>query len=556
VSVIVQYEPSASGRAAGAVNAAGGHVLRRFEVIDGLAAEVPADRLPALRAVTGVRSVTADASVRLSGSTWNSNSNGNDNQLSAITSAVGATSVWARDDSSKQKITGKGIGVALIDSGIAPVKGLNGSGKVINGPDLSFESQAPNLRHSDTFGHGTHMAGIIAGQDPDTGNASTRFTGVAPDATLINVKVAAANGATDVSQMIAAIDWVVAHRNDPGLNIRVLNLSFGTDSTQDARFDPLSYAVEAAWRKGIVVVVAVGNDGFTADRVTMPAANPYVLAVGSTDGRGTAAKADDVVADFSTRGSTTRGPDLVAPGKSVVSLRDPGSYIDVNYPSGLIPGDAEKRFFRGSGTSQATAVVSGAAALLLQQRPTLTPDQVKKIFTATATAMPAADPIGRGAGQLDVAAAVNAPTPIKVQTHPAALGTGSLELSRGSAHVADPTTGLVLTGEQDIMGQGWNPTNWAVSCAAGTAWIGGQWNGRTWSGSGWSGNSWAGRTWSTGAWTGANWTGTTWSSTTWSTAQWTTSGWSGRTWSGRTWSAEMWNGRTWSGRTWSDNYWS
>jgi serine protease AprX len=468
---------------------------------------------------------------------------------------IGAGDFW------RAGFTGKGVDVALIDSGVTPVRGLAGRGKILNGPDLSFESQRASTRYLDTYGHGTHMAGIIGGRDPGvyqvSASDSTHFLGIAPDSRIISIKVADARGGTDVSQVIAAIDWVVEHRNKDGLNIRVLNLSFGTDSTQDARFDPLSYAVEAAWRKGIVVVVAVGNDGFTADRVTMPAANPYVLAVGSTDDRGTATKADDVVADFSTRGSTTRGPDLVAPGKSVVSLRDPGSYIDVNYPRGLIPGDAEKRFFRGSGTSQATAVVSGAAALLLQQRPTLTPDQVKKIFTSTATAMPAADPIGRGAGQLDVAAAVNAPTPIKVQTYPAALGTGSLERSRGSAHVTDPTTGLVLTGELDIMGQAWNPTTWAVSCAAGTAWIGGQWNGRTWSGSGWSGNSWAGRTWSTGAWTGANWAGTTWSSTTWSTAHWTTtSGWYGRTWSGRTWSAEMWNGRTWSGRIWSDNYWS
>jgi serine protease AprX len=479
---------------------------------------------------------------------WNAETGGEQNPLSTVTGSTGAQAVWNRVDSAGRKITGKGVGVAVIDSGIAPVKGLDGAGKVINGPDLSFESQAPNLRHLDTFGHGTHLAGIIAGKDPgqEPGQNATAFNGMAPDATLINLKLATADGAVDVSQVIAAIDWVVAHRNDAGLNIRVLNLAFGTDSLQDPRLDPLSHAVEAAWRKGVVVVVAVGNDGPTATRVTMPAANPYVIGVGASDGLGTSNKSDDVVAGFSTKGNLTRHADLLAPGRSVLSLRNPGSFIDVNYPSGLVAGDAEQRFFRGSGTSQATAVVSGAVALLLQQRPTLTPDQVKRLLTGTATAMPAADPIGRGAGQLNVAAAANATVPLAVQLHPASFGTGSIDKARGSARVADPDTGTELTGEKDIMGQPWSPATWARASTAGTAWSGGVWNGRDWSGAAWTGTSWATRTWSGVTWTGSNWTGRTWSSAGWSDALWT-----GRTWSGRTWS-----GRTWSGRTWSGDYWS
>ena len=217
-------------------------------------------------------------------------------------------------------LTGKGVGVALIDSGVAPVKGLDQAGKVINGPDLSFESQTANLRHLDTFGHGTHMAGIIAGSDPRRRAATRRrryFVGVAPDAHLVNLKVAAADGAVDVSQVIAAIDWVGHPPQRPGLNIRVLNLSFGTDSTQDPKLDPLSYAVEAAWRNGIVVVVAVGNDG--ADRrpgSRARRANPYVIAVGAADPNGTDARNDDTVAAFSNRGSATRHADLLAPGRS------------------------------------------------------------------------------------------------------------------------------------------------------------------------------------------------------------------------------------------------
>jgi serine protease AprX len=484
----------------------------------------------------------------LLGQTWLADKD--QNSLYSLTKSAGVHDVWSRSDAAGRKITGQGIGIALIDSGITPVKGLAGAGKVVNGPDLSVESQAPNLRHLDTFGHGTHLAGIIAGRDPEVQsgneNDSKYFVGVAPGAHLLNMKVAASDGAVDVSQVIAAIDWVVAHRNDPGLNIRVLNLSFGTDSAQDPRYDPLSHAVEAAWRKGIVVVVAAGNDGPTASRLAMPAVNPYVIAVGGADPVGTDKRTDDIVAGFSSRGSTTRRPDLVAPGRSVVSLRDPGSYLDVNYPGGRLATDPAQRFFRGSGSSQAAAVTSGAAALLLQHRPSLTPDQIKRLLVQTAEPMPLADPIGRGAGQLSVKAAVEAPTPAYTQTHPASVGTGSLERSRGTAHLSDPVNGVDLIGEQDLMGQPWNAAVWSAAALAGTTWSAGTWNGRPWTGTGWTGTSWAARTWASHTWTGNTWSGAGWAGRTWSSAVWTA----------RTWSATTWSGRTWSGRTWAGDYWS
>jgi serine protease AprX len=312
-----------------------------LDLVDSITATMPADRIDALRTARGVAAVTVDGQVRLAASQpWLIDPD--QSWMAGVSTATGAANTWNLRDSAGRTVTGKGVGVALIDSGVSPVTGLSGSGKVINGPDLSFESQAANLRHMDTFGHGTHMAGIIAGRDPNVvaGNEGlairdqATFVGVAPDATVVNVKVAATDGAVDVSQVIAGIDWVVAHRNDPGLNIRVLNLSFGTASLQDARLDPLSHAVEAAWRKGIVVVVAVGNDGNTATRVTMPAANPYVLAVGAADRMGTENRADDIAAVFSNRGNATRHADLVAPGRSIVGLRDANSFLDSNYPGG------------------------------------------------------------------------------------------------------------------------------------------------------------------------------------------------------------------------------
>ncbi|MGZ5380113.1 MAG: S8 family serine peptidase, partial [Mycobacterium sp.] len=364
----------------------------------GASAERPRARFVLASVVTGSRTVDflADA--------WKP-----DKDLGSfymVNKSIGSQDVWGRSDSRGAKYTGAGIGVALIDSGVVAVEGLRTPGKVINGPDLSFESQDPQLRYLDTFGHGTHMAGIIAGRDSvvksGNENDSNNFVGVAPGAHIVSVKVAASDGATDVSQVIAGIDWVVAHRNDPGLNIRVLNLSFGTASVQSYQVDPLAFAVEQAWRSGIIVVVAAGNDGAAGTILNNPAIDPYVIAVGAADHAGTEKRDDDRLADFSSVGSPTRAPDLVAPGRSLVSLRAPGSWLDEQYASARVAyGKGEPRFFRGSGTSQAAAVVSGAVALLLDERPALTPDQVKYVLKANADVI-AGSRTAQGAGLIDL----------------------------------------------------------------------------------------------------------------------------------------------------------
>src|SRR4051812_25746286 len=171
-------------------------------------------------------------------------------------------------------LTGKGVGLALIDTGVAPVAGLPAS-QIVNGPDLSLESQASNLRYLDTYGHGTHMAGIIVGNDTATGTK-----GLAPGVKLTSIKVGTANGTVDVSQVIAAVDWVVKHRNDDPANpIKVINLSYGSGGTPAAWNDPLGFAVEKAWQSGIVVVAAAGNDGNTAGSLSNPASDEWILTV-------------------------------------------------------------------------------------------------------------------------------------------------------------------------------------------------------------------------------------------------------------------------------------
>ena len=431
---------------------------------------------------------------------------------------------------------GTGIDVAVIDTGMVPVDGLVGPGKVVNGPDLSFESQSDDLRHLDAYGHGTHMAGIIAGNS----GIGRNFRGIAPGARLVNIRVGTHDGAVDVTQVIAAIDWVVQHKTDAGMNIRVLNLSYGTDSLQDPRLDPLSHAVEVAWRNGITVVSGGGNDGSSRPALISPAINPYVIAVGAADLQNTPTFLDDTVAPFSSLGSSSRRVDVVAPGVSITSLRVPGSTIDDEHPTAVV----DERFFRGSGTSQAAAVTSGAVALLLDARPTLTPDQVKHLLRSTATWLPNASSRAQGAGRLDVASAALDPVSLgSAQSWPRSYGTGSVEKARGTSHVADD--GVELQGEQDIFGQPWNGKAWAAAASARTSWNGGRWNGSDWTGECWCSTSWSGTSWTGRTWIGNSWTGRTWIGRTWI----------GRTWIGRTWIGEGWNGASWTGRTWVGRTW-
>ncbi|HZD16544.1 MAG TPA: S8 family serine peptidase [Actinomycetota bacterium] len=547
VSVIVRELPGSGNAPEQAVADLGGSVGRHIGIIDGFVATVPADQVRTLAEVHGVYSVTENRPVQLLSGDYSPTAD--DGSLVNTAKVIGADQLW------KSGVTGKGVDVALIDTGVVPVDGLTHPGKVVNGPDLSFESQSDDLRYLDTMGHGTHMAGIIAGRDDasvpgkEFENKSD-FLGIAPDARIVSVKVANAVGATDVSQVLAAMDWVVQHRNDDGMNIRVLNLSFGTDGTQSYLVDPLTYAAEVAWRKGIVVVVAAGNSGYGNMMLNNPAYDPRVLAVGAVDTKGSGGTQDDIVPEWSSKGDGVRNPDVVAPGKSMVSLRAPGSFIDDVFGS---TGYVTDRFFRGSGTSQAAAVVSGAAALLLQQRPNLSPDQVKYLLKETTDRLPYADPVAQGSGEINLRSASSAPTPsaaLASQPYPYADGSGSLQLARGSAIVADED-GAELTGEQTIFGDPWDGRTWADLSWDGRTWAGGDWLGRTWAGDDWSGSSWAGRTWAGRTWAGESWFGKTWAGDGWDGRTWAGRTWAGRTWAGRTWADESWSGRTWAGVSWS-----
>ena len=503
VAVIVRSTADALARAEQVVESVGGRVDLPLAIINGFRAIVPVAALDRLAASPAIWAVTPDAPIHMNAvDPTLGYDTGDDGSPYLVAKAVGAPHAWLAG------YTGAGVDVALIDTGVAPLPELGG--RVVYGPDLSPESQIDALRYNDTYGHGTTMAGLIAGRDPalPAGQiaAANNYTGVAPGARIVSVKVSTFNGATDVSQVLAAIDWVVQHRQSGDLNIRVLNLSFGTDGTQDYRLDPLTYAAEVAWRAGIVVVAAGGNEGFGNARLNNPAYDPFVIAVGADDTRGTAGSGNDLVPAFSARGDM-RGVDFVAPGRSVISLRVPGSYVDVNHPAGRVG----ERFFRGSGTSQAAAVTSGVVALLLQQRPELTPDQVKYILRGSAAPLPSETSVAKGNGLVSISRALGFSTPTGseyVQTWEPATGLGSLDVSRGSQRISED--GVALAGEQDIFGHTFDSSAWAPASLNGSSWTGGDWMGSSWTGSSWTGSSWTGSSWTGSSWTAQFWSGHGW----------------------------------------------
>jgi serine protease AprX len=459
------------------------------------------------------------------------------NSMSSTTSYIGAQAWW------NAGYTGKGIDVAVIDTGVAPVAGLDAPDKVVYGPDLSLESQAPNLTNLDANGHGTFMAGLVAANSPD-------YRGVAPDARIVSVKVGTADGGADVTQVIAAIDWVVQHAHDPGFNIRVISLSYGTNSLQPAGTDPLAYAAEQAWKHGIVVIAATGNTGYQkgagATGIADPGYDPWVIGVGATTSSNTPATSDDLVAPFSASSQcrACKIPDILAPGAHIQGLAVPGSYIWLNHPEGAIDG----RFFRGSGTSEATAIAAGAAALVLQRYPSLTPDAVKRYFLQSGIRLSGTES-AQGGGELNLKAMLStAPPATYVQKLANGTGTGTIEAARGQDHLT--RDGVVLTAERDIFGAPVSTRSLASAEAAGSSWSGGTWNGSSWSGSSWSGSSWSGSSWSGSSWSGSSWSGSSWSGSSWSGSSWSGSSWSGSSWSGSSWSGSSWSGDSWASDSW------
>jgi serine protease AprX len=302
-------------------------------------------------------------------------------------------------------VTGKNIGVAIVDSGISPHTAL-GSRIVYS---KSFVTGDPNV--NDVYGHGTHVAGIIAGSST---SVTPLYTGgIAPGANLINVRVLGNDGTGLTSDVIDGIEWAVSNRKT--YNIRIINLSLGHPVNEASATDPLCKAVADAVNAGIVVVVAAGNSGKTADGhkvlggVTSPGNSPLALTVGALNTWGTVNRSDDSVATYSSRGPTkfeqVVKPDVAAPGNKIISLQASGSFLPTMYPTFHVAGSGSNAYMLLSGTSMAAPMVSGGVALLLQGTPGLSPAQVKLALQTSATYVKDGGLLGAGAGSVNFWAA-------------------------------------------------------------------------------------------------------------------------------------------------------
>jgi serine protease AprX len=372
VEVIVQLSPGTTRAQAGPlVRELGGKVTRDLHIINGVAAELPAAGARELASRPEIRAVSPNAGTKPQAI--------GDGLSTSYNASVQTPYLW-----NNYRATGNGVGVAVVDTGIAGdlpdfrVSATDKRSRVIGSAVVHPDAKTA----TDTYGHGTHVAGIIAGDArnrDDSDGLKGKFMGVAPRANLISIKVSDDDGNATVLDVIAGIQFAVDHKAE--YNIRVLNLSLESTATESYKTDPLDAAVEAAWFKGIFVVAAAGNRGPGGDAVShAPGNDPYIVTVGAVDDNGTKEISDDVPTSWSSRGTTQDGfakPDIYAPGARIVSNLAPHSkYRELC--DECISSDGE--YIRAGGTSMAAPVVAGAAALGFQLVPSLTPDRAKALL--------------------------------------------------------------------------------------------------------------------------------------------------------------------------------
>ena len=460
VRVIVQKMPGAQGAEALTTDL-GGKVTQDLSIINAFAAEMDAQAAVKLSRADTIRWVSPDAAMLESAVC--SNCIDTSKLVNTYIRAIGADRVWNK----RPYTQGQGIGVAIVDSGINPsgdfytIMGLNR--QVAN---VRFNSDY-NQNTSDGYGHGTHVASVMGGDGSDSNG---RYIGVAPMSNIINVKVSNDDGSAQMKDVILGLQWVL--ENKDRYNIRVVNLSLNSTVAESYLTNPLDAAVEILWFNQIVVIASAGNQGDGA--IYPPANDPFIITVGATDDKSTDTLDDDIVARFSAYNMTDDGfmkPDLVAPGKNITArLVNTNMGMAKEHPANLV----DRQYFRMSGTSVAAPMVSGAVALLLQDEPNLTPDQVKYRLMATANQdWPGYDATTAGAGYLDVYSAVYSNT-------------------TESANTGILPSQLLYTGHDPITwgSVGWNSVGWNSVGWNSVGWNSVGWNSVGWNSVGWNSDYW------------------------------------------------------------------
>jgi serine protease AprX len=447
-------------------------VVRRFRALDTVAARLTRRQILALAESDGVLAISLDAPVRVSGFT--------SDQRWPYVSRV--TKFWPDLIGSLLFPAKQPPTIAIVDSGVDATRATDFGSRVIK--QVSFTSVAPNSP-GDGRGHGTMVASIAAGSASD-------YAGAAPTAKLVSLDVTNDLGVGMTSDVIAAADWILQNRTQYG--IRVANFSLHGAQPSSFRFDPLNKAVERLWFSGVVVVTASGNYGAERSGVLYsPANDPFVITVGAVDIQGSTSTNDDVAAPWSAYGSTLDGfakPELSAPGRYMVGAVPSSATMSAERPDRIV----ESGYMLMSGTSFAAPVVSGAAALVLAEHPSWTPDQVKGALMLKARATPSSTSGATGTGEVDA----NAAADVSVPPNPNA--------SLDQFVVADPDGGPVPVFDE---------ATWTSAAQANAAWDAATWTSATWTSATWTSASWSAATWTSATWTSATWTSATWTSATW-----------------------------------------
>jgi serine protease AprX len=457
VVVIIQLQRGvdvAAGRRL--VRSVGGRPGPGLHIINGLSATLTADAALRLAQSPRVHAVTLNSTLL---QTWHG-APGPWQLSTTYDQSLHATGLW-------RESTGRGVGVAVIDTGVTgDVPDFRRSRWDSTSRVVASAVIDPNASTAaDTYGHGTAVAGLIAGNSharDDGDPLRNRYAGSAPNANLISIKVANDDGQATTLDALYGLQFAVDHKDD--YNIRVVNMSFRSTDAESYKTDPLDAAAEQAWFDGITVVAAAGNMGTASDAVSYaPGNDPYVITVGAVDDQGTADNSDDAVASWSSRGTTQDGiakPDVVAPGAHIISTLAPDSAFATLCPSCVIDGS----YFQVSGTSLAAPLVAGVAADLIADHPDWTPDMVKGALVNTATQLPG------GAGEVNAWAADQAGSDQLTSNQnltPNTLidpSTGSIDYNAASWSAGSWSTAA------DPLAASWSAASWSCeNCSSGTA---------------------------------------------------------------------------------------
>ena len=491
-------------------NAIGGSQIRRtFRAIDGLHAVLNGYQIGFLAKTAYVAAIVPNEPVKMSSV---------DLPYSNAQKwpwAIGAAVDWNTQASELTEPT-----IAVVDSGIDASRDDFG-GRVLG--QVSLASLTPNSP-GDGYGHGTFVAGVAAGE-------AGGFAGVAPKANLYSIDVMNDDGESTVADIIAACDWIL--QNKAQYNIRVANFSLHATNPASLFFDPLDQAVEKLWLNGVVVVTASGNyaeDGAESGVPYAPGNDPFVITVGAADIDNTVPTADDTAAPWSAWGTTPDGfmkPDLSAPGRYVIGPVTAGTGLAIERPD-AVTSDANG-YMQLSGTSFASPMVAGAAAMLLAQHPDWTPDQVKGALMVSASATPVATPGSLGVGELDVA------------------------LARKVTDPPNPNAGLdqyLTTGSDGTVT--FDTSAWQSAASTNGAWDDAAWSSAAWSSAAWGSAAWGSAAWGSAAWASAAWASAAWASAAWASAAWASAAWASAAWASAAWASAAWASAAWSSAAQSD----